>query len=73
MHLHPERFGITAISPFGRDTDLSLYDDFRCGASHPRTEARRWLDHRFFKSAAVRQIRGHLRTPFAASHLCFLS
>ena len=72
MHRRPERFGITEVAPFGRETDLSLYDDFRCGASHPRTEARRWLARRFFKSAAVRGIAGRLRASFKANHLCFL-
>ena len=72
MHRHRERFGITELRAFGADTDLSLYDDFRCGASHPRTEARSWLAHRFFKSPAVRAIRQNLRDPFKANHLCFL-
>jgi hypothetical protein len=72
MHQHPERFGITRIVPFHPGTDLSLYDDFRCGASHPRVEARRWLDRRFLKSAAVRRIRGGLRAPFKANHACFV-
>lgn len=72
MHRHPERHGITEIFGFGEDTDLSLYDDFRCGTSHPRSEARRWLNRRFFRSEAVRSIQGHLRTPFKANHLCFL-
>jgi hypothetical protein len=72
MHRHPERYGITELVGFGPDTDLSLYDDFRCGRSHPRLEARRWLGRRFFKSARVRAMRGHLRSPFKANHLCFL-
>ena len=72
MHRRPERFGITAIVPFHLTTDLSLYDDFRCGASHPRVEARRWLDRRFLKSAAVKRILGGLRAPFKANHACFL-
>jgi hypothetical protein len=72
MHRRADRFGITEIIPFGVDTDLSLYDDFRCGASHPRSEARHWLGHRFFKSRCVRAIQGHLRSPFKANHLCFL-
>lgn len=72
MHTQPDRFGITELVAFHADTDLSLYDDFWCGDSHPRTEARRWLDHRFAKSPAVRAIRAHLRTPFQANHLCFL-
>ena len=72
MHRQAARFGITELAPFGADTDLSLYDDFRCGASHPRTEARSWLGHRFFKSPAVRAIREGLRDPFKANHLCFL-
>ena len=36
MHRRPERFGITAVVPFHETTDLSLYDDFRCGVAHPR-------------------------------------
>ena len=72
MHRHPEKYGITEIIPFGADTDLSLYDDFRCGAVHPRSEARHWLGHTFFKSKSVRAIQGHLRSPFKANHLCFL-
>lgn len=72
MHRHPRDFGISAIVPFHAHTDLSLYDDFRCGASHPRVEARRWLDHRFLKSRAVRDILGDLRAPFKANHACFL-
>lgn len=72
MHREPGRFGITSIASFGPETDLSLYDDFRCGASHPRLEARRWLDRRFFKSGAVRRVLADLRNPFAANHSCFL-
>ncbi|MBI5502526.1 MAG: radical SAM protein [Deltaproteobacteria bacterium] len=72
MHRRPERFGITELLPFGAGTDLSLYDDFRCGASLPRREARRWLARRFFKSPAVRAIGGRLRASFKANHLCFL-
>lgn len=72
MHREPERYGITEITPFGQETDLSLYDDFRCGDVHPRVEARRWLDRRFFKSPAVRQVLGGLTNPFAANHACFL-
>ncbi|MGC4113869.1 MAG: radical SAM protein [Myxococcales bacterium] len=72
MHQRPADFGITEVVPFHADTDLSLYDDFRCGASHPRTEARRWLDHRFLKSEKVRQVLGDLRAPFKANHACFL-
>jgi anaerobic magnesium-protoporphyrin IX monomethyl ester cyclase len=72
MHRHPERYGITAISPFADDTDLSLYDDFRCGDRHPRLEARRWLGRRFFKSGAARGIQGGLKGPFGANHSCFL-
>jgi hypothetical protein len=72
MHRRPEAFGITALSPLGADTDLSLYDGFRCGDSHPRVEARRWLARRFFKSDALRAIRSRLRAPFKANHLCFL-
>jgi hypothetical protein len=72
MHRHAPRFGITEVVPFRADTDLSLYDDFRCGGSHPRVEARRWLDRRFFKSARVRAIGADLRAPLKANHLCFL-
>lgn len=72
MHSQPEEFGITELVPFHAETDLSLYSDFRCGASHPRVEARRWLERRFFKNDAVRAISRHLRTPFKANHLCFL-
>jgi len=72
MQREPGRYGITELSPFGADTDLSLYDDFRCGTAHPRLEARRWLGQRFFKSKAVRAIGGRLRSPFKANHLCFL-
>ncbi|MBI5547699.1 MAG: radical SAM protein [Deltaproteobacteria bacterium] len=72
MHQQPARFGISEVIAFHADTDLSLYDDFRCGASHPRVEARRWLDHRFLKSKAVREILGDLRGPFKANHTCFL-
>lgn len=72
MHRRPERFGITELVPFGAETDLSLYDDFRCGASHPRPEARRWLGRRLFKSPALQAIQGRLRQPFKANHLCFL-
>jgi hypothetical protein len=72
MQQQPERFGITGIEPFADDTDLSLYDDFHCGDSHPRLEARRWLGRRFFKSAAVRAIQGGLKGPFGANHSCFL-
>ena len=72
MALDPAAYGITEIIPFGPDTDLSLYDDFRSGASHPRVEARRWLDRRFFKSAAVRGLLGGLSNPFKANHACFL-
>jgi len=72
MHRRPDRFGITELLPFGEGTDLSLYDDFRCGESLPRREARRWLARRFFKSPAVRAIDGRLRSSFKANHLCFL-
>ena len=72
MHRRPERYGITELVPFGTETDLSLYDDFRCGASHPRPEARRWMGRRLFKSAALQAIQGRLRQPFKANHLCFL-
>jgi len=73
MAREPGAYGITEISPFGLDSDLSLYDDFRCGDSHPRLEARRWLGRRFFKSPAVRAIRGQLQDPFKANHACFFS
>jgi hypothetical protein len=72
MHRDPAAFGISSVIPFHEDTDLSLYDDFRCGSSHPRLEARRWLEARFLRSAAVRAIQGRLRSPFKANHLCFL-
>jgi hypothetical protein len=72
MQREAGRFGITEITPFAADTDLSLYDDFRCGASHPRIEARRWLGRRFFKHPAVRTIQGGLKGPFGANHSCFL-
>lgn len=72
MHRDPAAFGITDVVPFHGDTDLSLYDDFRCGPSHPRLEARRWLGRRFLRSPAVRAIGGDLRTPFKANHLCFI-
>jgi hypothetical protein len=72
MHRSPASFGITELRPFDAETDLSLYDDFRCGSSHPRLEARRWLDRRFFKNERVRAIGGHLRVPLKANHLCFL-
>ncbi len=72
MHREPGRHGITTIEPFHGDTDLSLYDDFRCGGSHPRTEARRWLEKRFLRSERVKAIVGRLRSPFKANHLCFL-
>ena len=72
MHRNPERFGISRLVPFGATTDLSLYDDFWCAESHPRTEARRWLARRFFKSPAVRAIGASLHVPFKANHLCFL-
>jgi hypothetical protein len=72
MHRYAAQFGVTELVPFGQDTDLSLYDDFRCGSSHPRREARRWLSHRFFKHPAVRRIQGGLRGAFKANHMCFL-
>ena len=73
MHRDPGAHGITAITPFSETTDLSLYDDFRCGDSHPRLEARRWLGRRFFKSEAVRAIQGGARGTFGANHSCFLA
>lgn len=72
MHDDPARFGITALSSFGHETDLSLYADFRCGDSHPRVEARRWLTGHFLKDAAVKEILGHLNGPFKENHACFL-
>lgn len=72
MHEEPERYGITAISSFGAATDLSLYSDFRCGASHPRLEARHWLAARFFKDPVVKDILGDLNAPFKENHSCFL-
>ncbi len=72
MHERPADFGISDILPFGPQTDLSLYDDFRCGPSHPRMEARRWIAAHFDKSPAVRAITGGLRAPFKANHACFL-
>ena len=72
MHERPGDFGITEIRAFHAQTDLSLYDDFTCGRTHPRTEARRWLDHRFLKSPAVRAIFKDLRAPFKANHACSL-
>lgn len=72
MHRDAARYGITDIVPFAKDTDLSLYDDFRCGGSHPRVEARRWMARRFFKSPAVKSILGGLKNPFKANHSCFL-
>lgn len=72
MQRRPESFGITEMFPFGPGADLALYTDFRCGPSHPRSEARRWLNQRFFKHPAVREVRRHLRSPFKANHLCFL-
>lgn len=68
MHRAPEQFGITEVLPFHDDTDLSLYDDFRCDGRHPRTEARRWLDHRFAKSAAVRRIGADFKSAFKENH-----
>lgn len=72
MHRHPHRFGITELLPFSDATDLSLYEDFRCGNSHPRPEARRWLAERFERFPAVRGITAGLRVPMKAHHLCFL-
>lgn len=72
MHRHAAAFGITDLVPFAADTDYSLSIDFRCGASHPRREARAWLSHRFFKDPEVRRIQGHLKASFKANHLCFL-
>lgn len=72
MHEHPQRYGITQIQPFGLDMDLSLYDDFYCGDSHPRIEARQWLGRRFFKNESVKRILENLNAPFKANHACFL-
>jgi len=72
MHDEPERFHITSMSPFGFETDLSLYDDFRCEGIHPRLEARHWIAGRFAKDAAVKRILGDLNAPFKANHGCFL-
>jgi hypothetical protein len=72
MHEHPERYGITAMSPFGAETDLSLYSDFRCGPSHPRLEARHWIASRLLKDPSVKAILGDLNAPFKANHSCFL-
>ena len=72
MHEHPARYGITELSPFGTETDLSLYSDFRCGASHPRLEARHWIAARLLKDPDVKRILGDLNAPFKANHSCFL-
>lgn len=72
MQARPADFGITRIMPFGGVTDLSLYDDFRCGDGHPRMEARRWIASTLDKSPAVKAITGGLRAPFKANHACFL-
>ncbi|WP_158412964.1 B12-binding domain-containing radical SAM protein [Holophaga foetida] len=72
MHEHPERFGITELRPFGAEADLSLYLDFRCGESHPRLEARRWIGGRFGRDPIVKRILGELNNPFKANHACFL-
>jgi len=72
MHEQPGRYGITSMSPFGTETDLSLYADFHCGDVHPRLEARRWLAGRFLKQPGVKRILGDLNAPFKANHGCFL-
>jgi len=72
MHDEPGRFHITSMSPFGFETDLSLYDDFRCEDIHPRLEARHWIAGRFAKDPAVKRILGDLNAPFKANHGCFL-
>nr|WP_320132463.1 radical SAM protein [uncultured Holophaga sp.] len=72
MHEHPERYGITDLMPFGAETDLSLYLDFRCGESHPRLEARRWVGARFSRDPLVKRVLGELNNPFKANHACFL-
>jgi len=72
MHASPERYGITSLRPFGAETDLSLYSDFRCGETHPRLEARHWLAARFFKNPLVKDILGDLNAPFKENHACFL-
>jgi len=73
MHEAPERFGITSLTPFGAETDLSLYSDFRCGTSHPRLEARHWIAARLLKDPVVKGILGDLNAPFKANHACFLT
>jgi hypothetical protein len=72
MHDEPQRYGITGLSSFGQDTDLSLYADFRCGESHPRVEARRWLAARFLKDPTVKRMLRDLNGPFKENHSCFL-
>lgn len=72
MHENPQHFGITNFSPFGGETDLSLYLDFHCCQTHPRTEARRWVGSRFMKDASVKGILGDLKAPFKENHACFL-
>lgn len=72
MHTHAAALGITELRPFGSTTDLSLYDDFRCGATHPRLEARRWLGQRFWKDPMIKRLMGDLNAPFKANHACFL-
>ncbi len=72
MHRNADRYGITELRPFGGEAELSLYDDFRCGTSHPRLEARRWLGQHFYKDPAVKRLLGDLNNPFKANHGCFL-
>lgn len=73
MHEQPERYGITSLSPFGAETDLSLYSDFRSGTSHPRLEARHWIAARLLKDPVVKRVLGDLNAPFKANHACFLA
>lgn len=72
MHDEPQAYGITSLSSFGHATDLSLYADFRCGDSHPRVEARRWLSARLLKDPTVKRILGDVNGPFKENHSCFL-
>lgn len=72
MHRDAARYGITELRPFGQEADLSLYDDFRCGTSHPRLEARRWIGQVFSKDPAVKALLGDLNNPFKSNHGCFL-
>lgn len=71
MHAHPEAYASRRACPSGT-TRTSRDDDFRCGKSHPRLEARRRLGQRFFRDAAVKTLLGDLKAPFKANHGCFL-